>query len=74
MSLSLDRIGAGQWAEVVELRTADPARLDRLSGYGIVPGSRLRVEQLRPAVIVCIGHTEISVDGEVARQIMVRVI
>ncbi|HLF02123.1 MAG TPA: FeoA family protein [Anaerolineales bacterium] len=72
MNVTLDRLRAGQWAEVVELRSTDPARLDRLGAYGLVPGSNVRVEQLHPAIIFRVGETEISVDRAVAREIVVR--
>lgn len=69
--ISLNQLAAGQSAQVIELRSADPARLDRLSAYGLVPGSTVRVEQLQPALIFRIDETEISIDHEVAREIMV---
>lgn len=72
MIVTLDRLCAGQWAEIVELRSTDPTRLDRLGAYGLVPGSSLRVEQLQPAIIFRVGETEISVDQDVAREIIVR--
>ena len=74
LSLSLDRLQPGQSADVVELRTTNPARLDRLSGYGIVPGSRLHLRQLTPAIIFRIEETEISIDREIAREIIVRLV
>jgi DtxR family Mn-dependent transcriptional regulator len=72
MNVTLDRLRAGQSAEVVELRSADPARLERLGAYGLVPGSTVRVEQLRPAIIFRVGETEISIDRDVACEIVVR--
>ncbi len=72
MTVSLDCLKPGQTAQVVELRSTDPARLDRLGGYGIVPGSLLRLEQLRPALIFRVGETEISIDREVASEIIVQ--
>ena len=72
MNVTLDRLRAGQSAEVVELRSADRARLERLGAYGLVPGSTVRVEQLRPAIIFRVGETEISIDRDVAREIVVR--
>ncbi|HLB45880.1 MAG TPA: FeoA family protein [Anaerolineales bacterium] len=72
MNVTLDRLRAGQSAEVVELRSADPARLERLGAYGLVPGSTVRVLQLRPAIIFRVGETEISMDRDVACEIVVR--
>lgn len=72
MIVTLDHLRAGQSAEVVELRSTDPARLERLGAYGLVPGSMVRLEQLRPVIIFRVGETEISIDRDVARQIVVR--
>ncbi|MBM4424112.1 MAG: ferrous iron transport protein A [Chloroflexi bacterium] len=72
MTMTLDCMRAGQWAEVIELRSSDPARLDRLSAYGLVPGSTVQMEQLDPAIIFRVGETEISIDREVASEIVVR--
>jgi len=72
MIVSLDRLEPGQTARVVELRSTDAARLERLSAYGLAPGSHLRLEQLRPAVIIRVDETEISVDREIAREILVQ--
>ena len=69
---TLDRLERGREAAVVDVRSTDPARLDRLACYGLVPGSMVRLEQKRPALVVRIGETEISVDTDVARQIVVR--
>jgi Fe2+ transport system protein FeoA len=67
----LHTLKPGQLARVVELRSSDAARLDRLASYGLVPGSTLWLDQLRPALVLRIGETELSLDYNVARDIMV---
>lgn len=69
--MSLDTLEPGRSARVAALRCADPARLDRLSAYGLVPGSLIRLRQSRPAFILEVGETVLSVDREVAREIEV---
>jgi Fe2+ transport system protein FeoA len=71
MTVSLYELKPGQSAQVVELKSNDPARLERLGAFGLVPGSLVYLEQTRPAIIFYIGETEISVDEMVAREIMV---
>jgi len=68
----LHHLKPGQSARVVELRSSDPARLDRLSAFGLAPGSWVQMEQKRPALIFRVGETEISVDQEVASEIIVQ--
>jgi Fe2+ transport system protein FeoA len=72
MTVSLDKLKPGQSASVVALLSTNPARLERLSGYGMVPGSTVHMSQHHPALIVRVGETEISLDSAVAREILVR--
>jgi Fe2+ transport system protein FeoA len=68
----LHQLKPGQSAQIVELRSSDPARLDRLSAFGLAPGSWVQMEQRRPALIFRVGETEISVDQDVASEIIVQ--
>ena len=72
MMISLAELGSGQSAEVVDIRSEDGSRLLKLAGFGLVPGSRIRLQQRFPAYIVWIGETQVSLDGEVAREIVLR--
>ncbi len=63
----------GQSAEVVEIASADAGRLLTLSALGIAPGSVIRLQQRSPACIVWVGETQLSLDAEVAREILLRV-
>jgi Fe2+ transport system protein FeoA len=67
----LHTLKPGQEAQVVALRSADAARLDRLGAFGLVPGSTLRLEQLYPTLIIRVGETEVAFDAEVGREIWV---
>jgi Fe2+ transport system protein FeoA len=69
---TLDALRPGQWATITTLRCAEAARLDRLGGYGLVPGSLIRLRQVHPAFILEIGETVLSLDREVARDIAVQ--
>jgi DtxR family Mn-dependent transcriptional regulator len=71
MSLRLTQLPPGQLARVVEVRSSDPARLNRLGAYGLMPGSVLRLEQRRPTLIFRLGETEVAIDEAVGGQIMV---
>jgi Fe2+ transport system protein FeoA len=62
----------GQWAHITALRCTDLGRLDRLGGYGLVPGSLIRLRQTRPALILEIGETVLSMDHDVAHDILVQ--
>jgi Fe2+ transport system protein FeoA len=69
--MTLPELPPGQTARVIALRFSDAARLERLSAYGLAPGSVVRLVQLRPTLIVHIGETELALDHEVAQEIVV---
>lgn len=73
MIVPIHRVKPGQTAQVVELKSGDAGRLDRLGAFGLVPGSWVVVQQIQPALILRVGETEISIDENVAREILVRV-
>jgi Fe2+ transport system protein FeoA len=71
--MPLHGLQAGQLAQITELRCADLGRLDRLGAFGLVPGSLIRLRQTRPTLILEIGETVLSVDHDVADDILVQV-
>jgi Fe2+ transport system protein FeoA len=50
--------------------TASP-RHNRLAVFGLVPGAEVTVIQQRPACVVKVDETELSLDPEIARDILV---
>jgi DtxR family Mn-dependent transcriptional regulator len=60
-------------AEVTEIASEDSSRLLRLSALGLVPGSQIRLQQRSPAYIVWVGETQLSLDRDVAREIILRI-
>jgi Fe2+ transport system protein FeoA len=63
----------GQTARVVELRSKDPARLDRLGAFGLSAGSAITLQQAFPVLVFSVGETEVAVDVEVAGEIWVQI-
>lgn len=68
----LDQLPVGQEARVVYIAPREPARLVRLSNFGIVPGATLRLQQRRPAAVLRIGETTLAMEPEVAGEIYVK--
>jgi Fe2+ transport system protein FeoA len=60
----------GESATVARLGSKDPARLWKLSSFGLVPGSQIRLQQSSPAYVVWVGETQISLDEDVAGEIL----
>jgi Fe2+ transport system protein FeoA len=48
-----------------------PEQLTHLKAYGLVPGHWVRVLQHSPVTVVQIEHTELALEGDLARQIRV---
>lgn len=68
----LSRLQAGEKAVVVRIATRNPDRLRRLAVLGMMPGARIRLQQRRPAFVVHVGFTEVSVERRVAEDVVVR--
>jgi len=63
-------LAPGETSEVVSLG-AQASRRKTLSAFGLVPGSAVTVVQQRPACVIRIGETELALDREIAREILV---
>lgn len=73
MSIPLHRLTPGQSARVVELRSSNPMRLDRLGAFGLSVGSAVTLQQAFPVLVFRVGETEVAVDTDVAGEIWVQV-
>ena len=71
-TVPLHRLRPGQRAQVIELKSENPARLARLGALGLMPGSWIVVLQRKPALVLRVSETEISLDDAVAGEILVR--
>ena len=72
MKLTLQTHNPGDIAQVTAIDTQNAARLHKLSALGVVPGSLIKLQQRRPAYVVQVGQTQLSLDDDVAREIMVQ--
>ena len=69
---SLPELEEGEHAELVSLTSEKVSRRNTLAIYGLVPGSQLVLQQKRPSFIVRIGETELALEADIAREIVVR--
>ena len=69
----LSTLVAGAHAIVSEVRAA-PARVDKLAALGILPGVELRVQQVKPVVVVECGETVLAIERELAEGIVVSIV
>ena len=68
----LSRLGIGEHATVAFLTPSFHKRFDRLTAFGMIPGSELTLHQRKPAYVVRLGETELALDPEIADEIYVR--
>jgi ferrous iron transport protein A len=68
---ALSTVKVGQPQTVVSLRTQDQAVLQKLMAFGILPGSKLVLEQRFPSYIIMVGRTRTALDQETAQCIFV---
>jgi Fe2+ transport system protein FeoA len=56
---------------VAFIAAQSPARLERLSAYGLTAGSVIRLVQTSPAFVVECEQTQIAMERDIAREIHV---
>ncbi|HUP61349.1 MAG TPA: metal-dependent transcriptional regulator [Thermoanaerobaculia bacterium] len=62
----------GTTASVVFITPKSVSRLNRLASFGVVPGSRVRLIERKPSVVLACGSTSIAVEDEIGKEIYVR--
>lgn len=69
----LSAMQPGQSGKVVAINSSNHARIERLHILGLVTDALVTLEQKRPTFVLKVGFTELSVDYEIALNIMVDV-
>jgi len=70
--VKLTDVEVGSKVAVVFVAPALHATLDRLAGFGLVPGSTMRLHQKTPSYVVQVGETTVGLDEEIAKGIYVK--
>jgi Fe2+ transport system protein FeoA len=69
----LAELPEGARGVIVEVRPSHAGRADRLLSLGVTPGAGVAVLQTFPGVVFLCDQTELAVERNVARSVMVRV-
>ncbi|MEJ2481945.1 MAG: FeoA family protein [Gemmatimonadota bacterium] len=64
-------LSAGQRATVLCVGSTASDRHRTLTVFGVVPGADIRIVQQQPACVIRVGETELALDREIAREILV---
>lgn len=70
MTRTLAQCVSGERVVVGSIRGL-PARMMRLAALGVVPGAELRVQQMRPVVVVELDESVLAVERDVAACVQV---
>ncbi len=68
---SAGELEPGARAAVICAGSSDGPTARALTVFGLAPGAEIEVLQQRPACVVRVGETELALDPEIARQILV---
>lgn len=71
-SIPLPELNEGESSELVCLNCTHASRRNALAVFGLVPGSRLVLQQKRPAFVVRVGETELALEASIAADVYVK--
>ena len=69
--IAIVKLRAGKKVRVVRLLPADEVQLRKLIAFGILPGMEIEILQTYPTYVLRVGYTQIALDYEIAKNIMV---
>jgi DtxR family Mn-dependent transcriptional regulator len=70
----LTEVDVGAEVCIVFIAPVQHQTLDRLGGFGVVPGSVLRLHQKKPSFVVQVCETTVALDEAIAKEIFVKVV
>lgn len=70
--IPLSGLEAGKEGRIVFISSRFPARLDKLSALGVVPGSIIKVRQKKPSPVIQVGETVVAIDPEIIQEVYVK--
>jgi len=70
--VKLSDFEVGKPAKIVFIKPSEVSRISRLSSFGILPGTIIKLIQRKPSVVLQIDETTIALDPELANEIFVK--
>lgn len=62
----------GMEGRIVFISPKEHETIDKLSGFGLIPGSIIKLHQKKPTIVIMIGETDLALDPDIARHIYVK--
>jgi len=69
--ISIVKLQMEKKVRVVGLLPADKSQMRKLTAFGILPGAEIEILQTSPVYVLRIGYTQIALDYEIAKNIIV---
>ncbi len=69
--LTVGDLRGGDRARVLRLAGEKASRKNTLAVFGLVPGSEIELVERQPAFVVRVGETELALDADIAREILI---
>jgi Fe2+ transport system protein FeoA len=69
----LSAMQQGQSGTVVEIISSNHARIERLQVLGLIPDAPITLDQKHPTFVLRVGFTQLSIEREIADEILVNV-
>ena len=69
--IAIVKLGVEKKVCVVRLLPVNKVQLRKLTAFGILPGTEIEILQIYPAYVLKIGYTQIALDYEIAKNIIV---
>lgn len=69
--ISIVKLGIEKKVRVVRLLPVNESQLRKLTAFGILPGAEIEILQTYPTYVLRIGYTQIALDYEIAKNIVV---
>jgi DtxR family Mn-dependent transcriptional regulator len=70
-AIPLTELPVGSWARVAYINSTSDERQHRLTQFGVLPNTSLKLHQLRPTVVVMLESSRLAMEEAVARDIFV---
>jgi DtxR family Mn-dependent transcriptional regulator len=69
--VSLDKVKIGEQVKVSYINTQSDSRMHKLTHFGIIPGSHIKVHQRYPSFVIKCDNTQIALEENIAKEIFV---
>ncbi|MEE8403420.1 MAG: metal-dependent transcriptional regulator [Candidatus Hydrothermarchaeaceae archaeon] len=70
--LSLIDLSPGESGRIVFIAPKEHRRIDKLTSFGVIPGSTITLHQKTPSFIIKVGGTDLAIDADIAKEIYVK--